>query len=101
MGTWDQLAGRPASGQLGAAVPDVTLRVAEHMAALKVPVALVPAVLAIATQTHIDTAPPLYPDDWLGVVGHVQQLSREAIEDYVAVVAAGPVRAATTPETPR
>ena len=70
----------------------MTLRVAEHMAALNVPAALVPAVMALATQAHIDTAPPLYADDWLGVVSHVQQMSRETVEDYVAaVVAAGPV----------
>jgi hypothetical protein len=100
VGAWDRLAGRPASGHLGTAVPDLTLRVAEHMAALKLPAALVPAVLAFATQAYLDTAPPLYADDWLGIVGHVQQMSRETVEDYVsAVVAAGPVRAASKQET--
>ena len=95
-GTWDRVAGRLGGRLLGAAVPDLTLRVAEHLAALKVPVALFPGVMAMATQDFIDGAPPIYDDDWLGIVGYAGHVSRETVQDYVAaVVAAGPVRAAT------
>jgi hypothetical protein len=98
-GSWDRRAGRPGGSQLGAAIPDLTLRVAEHLTALKVPVALFPGVLAMATQDFIDNAKALYEDDWQGVVGHADHLSREMIEDYVAaVVAAGPVRLASSQE---
>jgi hypothetical protein len=94
-GTWDRAAGRLGSRVLGAAVPDLTLRVAEHLAALRVPVALFPGVMAMATQDFIDGAPPLYDDDWLGIVGYAGQVSRETVEDYVAaLVAAGPVQRA-------
>ena len=95
-GTWDRVAGRLGGRLLGAAVPDLTLRVAEHLAALRVPVALFPGVMAMATQDFIDGAPPMYDDDWLGIVGYTHQVSRETVEDYVAaLVAAGPVRVAT------
>jgi hypothetical protein len=95
-GTWDRVAGRLGSRLLGAAVPDLTLRVAEHLAALKVPVALFPGVMAMATQDFIDGAPPIYDDDWLGIVGYAGHVSRETVQDYVAaLVAAGPVRPAT------
>jgi hypothetical protein len=94
-GTWDRVAGRTGGRLLGAAVPDLMLRVVEHLAALKVPVALVPGVMAIATQDFIDGAPPMYGDDWVGIVGYAGQVSRETVQDYVAaVVAAGPVRPA-------
>ena len=92
-GAWDSLSGRPGSLQMGAAVADLNLRVAEHLADLKVPASLFGAVLAFATQEFIDGAPPLYDDDWVGVVRFAGQLSRERVEDYVAaLVAAGPVR---------
>jgi hypothetical protein len=95
-GTWDRVAGRLGGRLLGTAVPDLTLRVAEHLAALKVPVALLPGVMTMATQDFIDGAPPIYDHDWLGIVGYAGQLSRETVQDYVAaLVAAGPVRVAT------
>lgn len=95
-GTWDRVAGRLGGRLLGAAVPDLTLRVAEHLAAMKVPVALFPGVMAMATQDFIDDAPPIYDDDWLGIVGYAGHVSRETVQDYVAaLVAAGPVRPAT------
>jgi hypothetical protein len=94
-GTWDRVAGRLGGRLLGTAVPDLTLRVAEHLAALKVPVSLLPGVMTMATQDFIDSATPAYDDDWLGIVGHAGQVPQEAVQDYVAaLVAAGPVRTA-------
>jgi hypothetical protein len=66
------------------------------MAAMTIAVAVVPGVMTMATQDFIDGAPPLYDDEWLGIVGHAGQVSREAVQAYVAaLVAAGPVRPAT------
>ena len=49
---------------------------------------------------YIDGAPPIFEDDWLGLVGHARLVSRESVEDYVAAaVAAGPVRAAAPRES--
>jgi hypothetical protein len=95
-GAWDWLSGRPGSTQLATAVPDLNLRLAEHLAALKVPASLFPSVLAMATQDFIDGAPPVYDDDWLGIVAFAGQVTRERVEDYVAaLVASGPVRDAS------
>jgi len=92
-GAWDGLTGRSGGLQTGTAVSDLNLRVAEHLAELKVPAPLFGAVLAYATQDFLDSATPLYDDDWAGVVQFAGQLSRERIEDFVAaLVAAGPVR---------
>lgn len=92
-GAWDGLSGRLGSLQMGTAVADLNLRVAEHLAALEVPASLFRPVLAFATQDFIDGAPALYDDDWAGVVLFAGRLSRERVEDYVAaIVAAGPVR---------
>ena len=88
--------GRLGSRLLGAAMPDLTLRVAEHLATLRVPPSLFPGVTAMAIQDFIDGAPPIYDDDWWGIVGYAGRLSRETVEDYVAaLVAAGPVQAAS------
>lgn len=102
-GAWDRLAGRPGAGQLGPAVAvELILRVAEHLAGLGVPAGVVTSVLAMAVQDYIDDAPPIFEDDWLGLVGHAQLVSRESVEDYVAAaVAAGPVRAASPRESSR
>ena len=95
-GAWDWLSGRPGGTQLATAVADLNLRLAEHLAALKLPASLFAPVLAMATQDFIDNAPPIYDDDWLGIVAFAGQVTQEGVEDYVAaVVASGPVRDGT------
>jgi hypothetical protein len=90
---WDLATGRGDAGQIGARFPDLNLRVAELLADLKVPAALFPAVMALATQDYIDTVPALHADDWAAMAGHAAALGRERVSDYVsAVVANGPVR---------
>ena len=85
--------GRPSTGQLGARVAELNLRIAELLSDLRVPAALFPGVMALATQDFVDSLPLLYPDDWAAITGHALALSRERVEDYVsAVVASGPVR---------
>jgi len=52
--------------------------------------------MTMATQDFIDGAPPIYDDDWLGIVAYAGRVTRETVQDYVAaLVAAGPVRPAT------
>jgi hypothetical protein len=91
---WSITIGRPDTGQLGARVAELNLRVAAMLADLGVPATLFPAVMALATQDYIDTVPLLYPDDWAALTGRASSLTRERVEDYVAaVMASGPVRA--------
>jgi hypothetical protein len=94
--SWGSLVtGRPSTGQTGAALADLNLRVAELLSALDVPASLFPHVMAMATQDYIDSVPAAHPDDWAALAGRVAALSRERVEDYVsAVIANGPVRPA-------
>lgn len=97
--SWALLAGRPSTGVLAAAMPDTLLRAVEHMAVVHAPAALVPGVMALATQHFIDTAVPLYADDWFEIVGRSNTLTQGMVEDYVgSLVANGPVQRATSGE---
>ena len=90
---WELTVGRLATGQVGARVAELNLRVASLLADMRVPATLFPAVMALATQDFIDSVPLVYQDDWTALVGRASTLSRERVEDYVsAVVASGPVR---------
>jgi hypothetical protein len=49
----------------------------------------------MAIQDYIDTAGPLYDDDWLATAAQASRVTREQVEDFVsALVASGPVRPA-------
>jgi hypothetical protein len=90
---WELTIGRRDTGQLGARVAELNLRIAAMLADLGVPATLFPAVMALATQDYINTVPVMYPDDWAALAGGASALTRERVEDYVsAVVASGPVR---------
>ena len=92
--TWPLTTGRADTGQAGARVVDLNLRVAMLLADLRVPATLFPSVMAFATQDYIDTVPLVHPDDWAALASRGSRLTRERVEDYVsAVVASGPVRA--------
>jgi len=95
--SWALLAGRPSTGVLAAAMPDTLLRAIEHMTTVHAPAALVPGVMALATQHFVDTAAPLYADDWIAIVGRSNALTQGMVEDYVtSLVANGPVQLATS-----
>ena len=90
---WELAVGREDAGQVGARFSDLNLRVAELLADLKVPAALFPSVMAMATQDYIDNVPAVHEDDWAAMARHAAALDRERVADYVsAVVANGPVR---------
>ena len=73
-------------------VADLTINVALRLQELGLPAALIPAVLREAVQDYIDTARPLYPDDWLSFERAAQSMTRQQIEDYVAALtASGPL----------
>jgi hypothetical protein len=95
----DALAGRQASAYLPGRFADLTLRLAELMADLRVPSLLTREVLRMALQRFVDEARPAYPDDWLALVRHAGALSRSQVEDYVSAltVADGPLVPADRP----
>jgi hypothetical protein len=85
---WESLAGRIGGGETEAAILDLPLRLAEHMAALHVPAELLPSLLALATQDVIDSANALPDDDTMAVARAAAAIPRTRIEDYVAAALA-------------
>jgi hypothetical protein len=83
---WESLAGRQGTSDVEAAIADLSLRLAEHMSALRVPAVLVPAIAALATQELIDNAAGLQDDDAMVIARMAAALRRERVEDYVAAV---------------
>jgi hypothetical protein len=83
------LAGRLGNADAAAALPDVSLRLAEHLAALQVPAELLPAIAALATQDVIDAANAVAEEDSpMALARSAAALTRTRVEDYVAAVIA-------------
>jgi hypothetical protein len=86
------LTGRPQFGLLAALVPDLNLRLADRLAALRLPASLLRGVLAAATQDYIDQVRPIHPNDWMTLVRTAQALTDDRIDDYIAALTAdGPL----------
>jgi hypothetical protein len=86
---WDNFGGRPDGGVIGTQTPDLTLRIAEETARLKLPARLVPALLAFATQDYWHDVTARFPDDWPAMTRQAIALSASRVEDYVAALAGG------------
>jgi hypothetical protein len=82
-------AGYPDSGRLASIFPDLTLRLAELLADLNMPAALVPGIAAAATSDLVDRAPSRYAGDLRGIVEHVQSLTTDDLERYLALLTTG------------
>ena len=61
---WEDFAGRADAGQMTTQLPDVTLRLAEETARLRLPASLVPALLAYAVEDFWHDAQARFADDW-------------------------------------
>jgi hypothetical protein len=90
--------GRPQTGLLPASIPDLNLRIAMVLSDLQLPAALARDVVEAALGDLVHDVMPIYHDDWLAFVRRARAVSREQIEDYLAVVtaSAGPLVAAPT-----
>lgn len=85
--------GRASTNVFGAFLVDLNLSVASHMAAVRAPAGLFPAVMAMALQDFIDQVPARFDDDWVALSGYARKLRRERIEDFVsAAIAHGAAR---------
>jgi hypothetical protein len=71
------------SGVLIALIPNLPLRLGEHLRALELPVWLVPVLLPVATQDWIDNAGQVSSGDWEASAGWLRRLSRERVEEYL------------------
>jgi hypothetical protein len=92
--SWEDYAGRSEIGQVTTQVPDLTLRLAQETARLRLPAQLVPALLAFALEDYWHEARARFADDWPRLTRHAAAVSTSRIHDYVAALAGGgPLRA--------
>lgn len=85
----DVLAGRVNAGMLASGFPDLGLRVAELLADLHMPGALIGGVLASATSDFVNGATSRDEDDRRGLVEFVLALRVDRIEEYLAMLTTG------------
>ena len=83
------MTGRPRVGLIATQMADLNLRVAERLAAAKLPASLAPAILAAGVQDFVDRVAPLHADDWLTLVRAAQAVPDERIDDYIAFLTTG------------
>ena len=81
------LAGRTQLAMLAAGMVEMNLEMAERLAALRLPAALLPAVLATAMQDFVDQVDPADANDYTALVLFTRGISRNAVDDYVAAAA--------------
>jgi hypothetical protein len=93
---WEILAGRPSQGLLATRGADVSILVADTLAALEIPAQIAPGVIAFAMQEAIDQARPASFDDWFGFSRAASAITRDNLVDYIASqTAGGPLMPAT------
>ena len=93
---WEVLAGRPSQGLLATRGADVSILVADTLAALELPAQIAPGVIAFAMQEAIDQARPANFDDWSGFSRAASAITRDSLVDYIASqTAGGPLMPAT------
>jgi hypothetical protein len=80
------IAGRWGSGVFVSAFPDLNLRLAELLAEMQMPPALLGPVLASATLDFVNTLVSRDEDDRRGLVEFVQALDRTRLEQYLALL---------------
>jgi hypothetical protein len=86
---WEMLAGRWGSGLFASAFPDLSLRLAELLAALRMPSELLAAVLSPAALDLANSAVVRGQDDRRGLVEFVQALTPARVEQYLALLTTG------------
>jgi hypothetical protein len=90
---WEDFAGRSEAGQVTTQVPDVTLRLVEETARLRLPAVLVPSLLSFALQDYWHDVQARFADDWPQLTRQAALLSSDRIQDYVAALTgSGPLR---------
>ena len=91
--------GRPAAGLLTSRMSDVKLSVLEALDARQLPASLARGVLAAALQDYLDDVRPQHSDDWLTLARHLDGISDDRFDDYIAALAAGGPLVPLAPET--
>jgi hypothetical protein len=85
----DLLTGRVNAGMLASGIPDLGLRLAELLADLHMPAALLGGVLASATFDFVNDAASRDEDDRRGLVEFVLALRVDRVEEYLGMLTTG------------
>jgi hypothetical protein len=83
---WEAFAGRWFSGVFASGLSDLNLRVAELLAELRMPAALLAPVIAAATLDVVDSAITRDADDHRGIVEYVRAMRVDRVEQYLALL---------------
>ena len=86
--TWRILAGRPQLAMMAASTVEMNLEMAQRLAALRLPAALLPSVLATAMQDSWTRRNTADPNDRDGSMQYARSIGRNIVNDYVAAAAA-------------
>lgn len=84
---WERHGGRTDTGQMASQTVDLLLRLVEETAAMGLPAALLPSLMAYAVQDQIHDVVARVQDDWPATVRAAARLPRTRVEDYVAALA--------------
>jgi hypothetical protein len=84
---WRVLAGRTQLAMMSATNVEMSLELTERLAALRLPAALLPAVLQTAMQEFVDSVGPTDSNDIWSLVRYVRGLRDTSVADYVAATA--------------
>ena len=95
--TWRILAGRMQLPMMAASTVEMNLEMAQRLAELRLPAALLPSVLATAMQDFVDQAEPADSNDLAALAEYPRRISSNLMADYIAATATldGPLIAAT------
>jgi hypothetical protein len=86
---WEDFAGRSDVGQIATQAPDLTLRLVEETARLKLPAQLIPSLLAFAVNDYWHDVQARFVDDWWRMTRQARALQSARVEDYVAALSGG------------
>ena len=86
---WEAWLGRPGSGMVSSMFADLSLWVAEGLAARRLPADLAGDVLQVAVRHFIDRVRPLHPDDWDTVLRYPSTLTMFDFDEYVSSLTGG------------
>jgi hypothetical protein len=104
-GQTNLLTGRWHTGVMATGFPDLNLRLAEMLAELRMPAALLPSVLAAATWDLVLNVRSRDFDDRQGLVDYVDALTIDRVEQYLALLTTDgplvPLAEGSAPAAPR
>jgi len=90
---WEDFSGRADAGQITTQTPDLTLRIVEETARLRLPALVVPSLLAFAVNDYWHDVQVRFADDWPRLSRQARLLDPARVEDYVAALTGdGPLR---------